>query len=107
MAKRVSKKVFTVYDSPLKTEADIRECLADGSVLNVDNLQELEIVAAVVKEMGGEKALKNSVGIRLNPQVGGGSLAGFSTATLTSKFGIGLRDDDGLPVLNAYLKHSW
>jgi diaminopimelate decarboxylase len=106
MAGRAAKGPFVVYDSPLKTRADLREALSSGALVNVDNLQELDELAALVEEDGTERK-RNHFGVRVNPQVGGGSLAGFSTGTLTSKFGIGLKDDGGKPVMEAFEKYSW
>lgn len=109
MASRASASsdTFVVYDSPLKNEQEIRDALQRGAFVNVDNLQELDVLAHVLDTLGGPAALKNGVGIRVNPQVGAGTLAGFSTGTATSKFGIGLTDDEGLPVLEAYRRFPW
>lgn len=73
-----------------------------GVTLNVDNLQELEEVAACV-----ESGTSRNIGIRVNPQVGAGTMEGFSTGTATSKFGVGLCDDGGAPILSAYARHPW
>ena len=105
MAGRADKNAFCVYDSPLKSERDIRAALDTGATLNIDNFQELDVVASVMEEKKG--SCKSTIGIRVNPQVGGGSLAGFSTGTLTSKFGIGLKDDEGVPIVNAFKKFDW
>ena len=46
--------------------------------------------------------------MRVNPGVGAGSLAAFSTATLTSKFGVGLKDEESRAALvAAYQQHAW
>lgn len=92
-----------VYDSPLKAENEIIEALGLGVVLNVDNFEELDVVAETIQKNG----VHGPVGIRVNPQVGSGSLEGFSTGTLTSKFGIGLRDQDGKPIIEAFKKYPW
>merc|ERR1712137_296776 len=42
--------------------------------------------------MGDYKNAKNSIGLRINPQIGQGALKGFSTGTSTSKFGIAIED---------------
>ena len=46
------------------------------------------------------------LGIRINPQVGAGTIAAFSTAGATSKFGVGLEDhrDD---LLQLYKQNPW
>ena len=74
--------------------------LRQGMTLNIDNFQELERVDAAMREQGGSTAV---IGIRINPQVGVGTIAAMSTATRTSKFGIAL-DDPGnrARILDAY-----
>ncbi|MGR8010162.1 diaminopimelate decarboxylase [Streptomyces hypolithicus] len=78
----------TVLDSPAKTTAELREALALGIALNADNPQELARIDALV----GSGPVASPVGLRLNPQIGGGSIGALSTATATSKFGVALRD---------------
>ncbi len=107
MSARASSDAFMVYDSPLKTEHELREAVDSGAMVNVDNLQELQDLARIVEERGGPAKLRNHMGVRVNPQVGSGSMAGFSTGTLTSKFGIGLRDEGGKSVMDAFEKYSW
>ena len=69
--------------------------LSEGVSLNVDNLQELERVKAIVSKTAYDPAVnKNLIGLRVNPQIGQGALAGFSTGTRTSKFGIAIEDYD-------------
>jgi len=46
------------------------------------------------------------IGIRVNPQIGAGAIAMSSTATATSKFGIGLVDDRER-VVQRYLQHAF
>jgi diaminopimelate decarboxylase len=48
------------------------------------------------------------VGLRVNPQIGGGSIGAMSTATATSKFGVALRDPGAEEwVLRAYADRPW
>ncbi|MFF1277300.1 diaminopimelate decarboxylase [Streptomyces marokkonensis] len=79
----------TVLDSPAKTAAELREALALGIAVNADNPQELERIDALMAGSGS----RSPIGIRVNPQVGGGSIEALSTATATSKFGVALRDE--------------
>jgi diaminopimelate decarboxylase len=94
-----------VYDSPAKTRSEIAAALRQGMTLNVDNFQELERVDAAMRELGGSSAV---IGIRINPQVGVGTIAAMSTATRTSKFGIAL-DDSGNRgrIVEAYIARPW
>ncbi len=48
------------------------------------------------------------IGIRINPQSGTGTIGALSTATQTSKFGIGLTDEGSrAAVIEAYLSRPW
>ncbi|GAA4006466.1 diaminopimelate decarboxylase [Streptomyces marokkonensis] len=94
----------TVLDSPAKTPGELREALALGIAVNADNPQELERVDALM----AERASASPLGIRVNPQVGGGSIEALSTATATSKFGVALRDEGAREwVVRAYLDRPW
>ncbi|MFL5333343.1 MAG: diaminopimelate decarboxylase [Geminicoccaceae bacterium] len=94
-----------VFDSPAKTWGEIRLALERGMTLNIDSFQELERVDAVLGELGGSPSV---IGIRVNPQVGIGTIAAMSTATRTSKFGIAL-DDPGnrARILSAFRERPW
>ncbi|MFG2802509.1 type III PLP-dependent enzyme domain-containing protein [Streptomyces pseudovenezuelae] len=99
-----------VYDSPAKTRSDLRQALDLGVAVNADNFQELaridEILAARASTTGS--APVSRIGVRLNPQVGGGGIAEMSTATATSKFGIALEDDGNRQrLLDAYRERPW
>ncbi len=94
----------TVLDSPAKTPAELREALELGIAVNADSPQELARVDALV----GPATPRSPLGIRVNPQVGGGSIEALSTATATSKFGVGLRDEGAREwVVRAYLDRPW
>jgi len=94
----------TVLDSPAKTPAELREALALGIAVNADNPQELARLDALMAGSGS----RSPVGIRVNPQVGGGSIEALSTATATSKFGVALRDEGAREwVVRAYLDRPW
>ncbi|MDT0609930.1 type III PLP-dependent enzyme domain-containing protein [Streptomyces lancefieldiae] len=94
----------TVLDSPAKTPGELREALALGIAVNADNPQELERIDGLM----AERASGSPLGIRVNPQVGGGSIEALSTATATSKFGVALRDEGAREwVVRAYLDRPW
>lgn len=94
----------TVLDSPAKTPAELREALVLGIAVNADNPQELERIDALM----GSAASRSPLGIRVNPQVGGGSIEATSTATATSKFGVALRDEGAREwVVQAYRDRPW
>ncbi|MFF0445539.1 diaminopimelate decarboxylase [Streptomyces sp. NPDC004609] len=79
----------TVLDSPAKTPGELREALALGIAVNADNPQELARLDALVPS----SRTGSPLGLRVNPQIGGGSIGALSTATATSKFGVALRDE--------------
>jgi diaminopimelate decarboxylase len=94
----------TVLDSPAKTVAELREALARGVAVNADNPQELDRIDALLAAAPS----RSPVGLRVNPQVGGGSIDAMSTATATSKFGVALRDPGAQEwVLRAYAERPW
>ncbi|MFG3492074.1 diaminopimelate decarboxylase [Streptomyces sp. NPDC047972] len=94
----------TVLDSPAKTPAELRQALALGIAVNADNLQELARLDALV----AATPTSSPLGIRVNPQVGAGSIGALSTATATSKFGVALRDEGARKaVVQAYLERPW
>eukprot|EP01065_Artemidia_motanka_P009635 TRINITY_DN14960_c0_g1_i1.p1 TRINITY_DN14960_c0_g1~~TRINITY_DN14960_c0_g1_i1.p1 ORF type:complete len:424 (+),score=70.57 TRINITY_DN14960_c0_g1_i1:65-1336(+) len=78
-----------VYDGPCKTKREVLEALNTECIINVDNLQELEIMKQHIAGGGKPKA---QMGIRVNPQIGAGTLSAFSTGTATSKFGVPIAD---------------
>jgi diaminopimelate decarboxylase len=95
---------MTVLDSPAKTPAELREALALDIAVNADNPQELDRIDTLMRSAGSRSPL----GIRVNPQVGGGSIEATSTATATSKFGVALRDEGAREwVVRAYQDRPW
>ncbi|GGU33840.1 diaminopimelate decarboxylase [Streptomyces lavendofoliae] len=93
-----------VLDSPAKTPAELREALDLGIAVNADNPQELARLDALVRRA----PTRSPLGLRVNPQIGGGTIDALSTATATSKFGIALRDEGARArVVRAYLDRPW
>ncbi|MEU6122869.1 diaminopimelate decarboxylase [Streptomyces sp. NPDC047123] len=94
----------TVLDSPAKTPAELREALALGIAVNADNPQELTRIDGMIQSA----RTGSPVGIRVNPQIGGGAIGALSTATATSKFGVPLRDEGAREwVVRAFLDRPW
>ncbi|SHL99729.1 diaminopimelate decarboxylase [Actinacidiphila paucisporea] len=94
----------TVLDSPAKTTAELREALALGIAVNADNPQEVARIDALLAAAPSA----SPIGLRVNPQVGGGSIDAMSTATATSKFGVALRDPGAEEwVLRTYAERPW
>ena len=95
----------TIFDSPAKTQSDLHQCVKHDISLNIDNLQELARVDALLEQYPDTKAV---IGFRINPQIGSGSISSTSTATSTSKFGYALADGDNRQQLLAiYKQRPW
>ena len=105
-----------VFDSPIKTPTELRYALTRGIFLNLDNFQELQRVRELIPQVeetspGCTAGLR--LGLRVNPQVGAGSLEGFSTGAQVSKFGVPIEQREGIlaafketPQLNALHVHA-
>ena len=91
-----------VFDSPAKTQWEIDYALERGIALNIDNFQEFERVCQAL----AARSSTSLIGFRINPQVGVGTIAAMSTATYTSKFGVGL-EDNRERLLKAYVDNPW
>lgn len=91
-----------VFDSPVKTTAELEFALRQGIHLNIDNLSELERVNKLLKSINSA----SSIGIRINPQVGVGTILESSVAGEYSKFGvpIGSRRRE---LTDAFLNYPW
>jgi diaminopimelate decarboxylase len=83
-----------VFDSPAKTDDELREALSLGITINVDHAGELARLAAA----GATRA--NRIGLRVNPMVGVGTIAQTSTVGRSSKFGVSM--DDARSLVAAY-----
>ncbi|SCK11012.1 diaminopimelate decarboxylase [Streptomyces sp. WMMB 322] len=95
----------TVLDSPAKTVSELREALTLGIALNADNPGEL---ARLDELIAPDVPSPSAVGLRVNPQIGGGSIGAMSTATATSKFGVALEDPGAREwVVQAYRERPW
>ena len=75
-------------------------------MINLDNDYEMEMVDDLLKTSC--KGCKSpSVGLRVNPVVGGGSIAIISTATKLSKFGLPLMEETRSRIIGLYKKYDW
>lgn len=97
-----------IFDSPCKLPNELRRCFELGVLCNLDCLEEVEVIGALLAEGAPMAHLRDKVraGLRINPQVGAGKFLSVSTATKTSKFGIGLLDHREA-IVAAYKEHSW
>lgn len=74
-----------VFDGPAKTRAELAEALRLGVLVNVDHFDELERVAALHP--------RGRVGLRVNPEVGAGSIAITSVGSRGARFGIPIHEE--------------
>ena len=79
-----------VFDSPAKTDDELRRALELGVWLNADHEEELQRLAA----LGAPGRAR--IGLRVNPQLGTGAIAFTSTVGRASKFGVPLADAPAL-----------
>lgn len=99
-----------IFDTPCKSKDELIEILHDGCYVNLDNLEEIQTLAMIVKECPDVLDLaniQNQIGLRLNPVVGGGSIACTSTATASSKFGLPLTSETEDELLAIFQNHAW
>lgn len=73
-----------VYDSPAKTKAEIKSALSKNIYYNADSFSELDRI----EEFANKQLLRSKIGLRVNPQVGLGSIEMSSVAGVYSKFGV-------------------
>lgn len=95
--------VSIVYDSPTKSKDDLRRALEIGCIINSDSLQELNTLDSIPAVRTISKSL---IGLRVNPQIGQGTIASTSVAGEYSKFGVPLRSRRA-EILEAYEKYDW
>ncbi|MFF3446889.1 diaminopimelate decarboxylase [Streptomyces sp. NPDC002667] len=93
-----------VFDSPAKTRAELERALSLGIAVNADSFQEL----SRLDEILATRRSRSRIGVRINPQIGAGSITAMSTATTTSKFGIPMEDEGNRQrLLRTYQDRPW
>lgn len=94
-----------VFDSPAKTNEEIQASLALGVHINIDNFQELARFEAALASTQDPSADRH-IGIRINPEVGAGTIASTSVASTDSKFGVPFEAHQD-ELYEAYLRCPW
>lgn len=93
-----------VYDSPVKTKQELEKAIRWGVYLNADNLDELERIDQIaIKENHPVNPIR--AGLRINPQVGEGTIAESSVAGTYSKFGVPIARR--AEIIGAFAKYPW
>ncbi len=91
-----------VFDSPAKTDLELRYALNLGMHINADSLEELRRIAVLqAKQVTG-----STIGIRINPQVGTGTILTTSVAGDYSKFGVPITEKRR-ELIRSFLDYSW
>jgi len=91
-----------VFDSPAKTTAEIEYAIENGVNLNADSFAELERISRVITKYN----LHSNIGLRINPQIGIGTIKSTSVAGNYSKFGIPVTENHE-KIIAAFQKHHW
>jgi diaminopimelate decarboxylase len=92
-----------VFDSPAKTNDELAFALQKGIHINADSLEELDRIAELVSAGNAH----GSIGLRINPVVGTGSIAMTSVAGRSSHFGVALDDTDRDVIIRAFRSYPW
>ena len=90
------------FDSPVKTASEIEFALSKNISLNIDSFPELERVAKIMTRSNS----KSNIGLRINPQIGTGTISLTSVAAEYSKFGIPINSHRE-KIISAYKKYTW
>ncbi len=91
-----------VFDSPVKTAREIKYALNAGVHINADSLPEIERIAAILNQTSSQ----STIGIRINPQVGTGTILSTSVAGEFSKFGVPIKTNREV-LTEIFLKYDW
>ena len=92
-----------VYDSPAKTRAEIDLALSAGILLNADSFRELERIDEAI---GSGASTRSLIGLRINPQIGMGTIGMLSVSGRYSKFGVPLGERRS-GIIDAFSRHRW
>lgn len=80
-----------VFDSPAKSRTEIRTALELGIRINANSLDEVHRLALARNDFRDH----GQIGLRVNPQIGEGSISSTSVAARRSKFGVRLEAQRG------------
>lgn len=90
-----------VFDSPTKTWSELQYALKLGVHINADSLNELTRISELYSNIESQ----SNIGIRINPQVGSGTIKSTSVADKVSKFGVPIKKRG--EIIEAYMKYKW
>lgn len=90
-----------VFDSPAKTIEEIDAAVNRGVVLNADNFDELSRIDQILDAVASD----SRIGLRINPEVGAGTISHTSVGTVGSKFGVSISAVDS--IVEAFSRYAW
>lgn len=91
-----------VFDSPAKTNNELFYALSRNIHINADSFMELDRISQINQNIHSS----SRIGLRINPQVGYGTIASTSVAGDYSKFGIPLKEYRN-EIIESYHKYPW
>lgn len=91
-----------VFDSPAKTRNELLYALSRNIHINADSIIELERIA----ELREQIKTSGKIGLRINPQVGYGTIAMTSVAGDYSKFGVPIKEFRK-EIIESFEKYEW
>ena len=90
-----------MFDSPAKTEDELEVAIQLGVVINADNESELSRIDRLLRKT----QRTTRIGLRINPQVGGGTIATTSVANIDSKFGFPISQRE--EIVQLFGRYRW
>lgn len=93
-----------IFDSPVKTPADLELAIAKNFHINLDNFDDMQVVANILPKY---PETRSTFGIRINPLAGEGAIAALSTAGIGSKFGLIYNDQTFEELFGYYQKFEF
>jgi diaminopimelate decarboxylase len=91
-----------MFDSPVKTRAELEVALKLGITINANSLAELDRINTLHVALGS----RSQAGVRINPETGMGAIAATSVAVQRSKFGVSLRESRAA-LQRAFSEYPW
>jgi len=91
-----------MFDSPIKTNEELKYALEENVHINADSLAEINRIAELKKKIKST----STIGIRINPQIGMGKIRMTSVAGEYSKFGVPIKEYRK-ELLDCFIKYAW
>jgi diaminopimelate decarboxylase len=102
--KSLSKNFTKTFVGQYRPE--LERAIKAGVVINLDNEHEMDLIDQLLKTTCAGYS-PPSVGLRINPVVGSGSIDIMSTATKASKFGLPVTESTRSGIIELYRKYDW